>query len=135
MVLLLVAVATPLRADVTAPAAGGVRWRSDVKAAEREAGKLKRPLLVFFSAEWCMPCKERQRKGFANPAVAELIARRFVPLLVDMTNDDDGAHAVGERYRVRAMPTLLVVRGSNEQLRIESFVDAAALRAALDRVR
>ena len=50
MVLLLVAVATPLRADVTAPAAGGVRWRSDVKAAEREAGKLKRPLLVFFSA-------------------------------------------------------------------------------------
>ena len=58
-----------------------------------------------------------------------------MPLLVDMTNDDDAAHAVGERYRVRAMPTLLVVRGSNEQLRIESFVDAAALRAALDRVR
>jgi protein disulfide-isomerase len=123
----------PALADVSAPAK--VSWRSDVKAAEREAGTLERPLLVFFSAEWCMPCKEMLAKSFADRAVADTIARRFVPLLVDMTHDDDAAHAVAERYKVRAMPTLLVVRGSDERLRRESFADAAELKAVLDRVR
>jgi protein disulfide-isomerase len=112
-----------------------VRWRSDAKAAEREAAKLKRPLLVFFSAEWCMPCKEMMLKSFADADVAALIARRFVPLVVDMTNDDDAAHAVGERYHVRALPTLVVHQGAAEKLRLESFAAAAELRAALDRVR
>ena len=123
----------PARADVSAPAK--ITWRSDAKAAEREAAKLKRPLLVFFHAEWCMPCKEMLAKSFADRAVADTIARRFVPLLVDVTNDDEAAHAVAERYKVRAMPTLLVVRGSDERLRQESYVDAAGLKAALDRVR
>jgi len=136
MKLALVAVlllAVPARADVSAPVK--ITWRSDARAAEREAGKLKRPLLVFFSAEWCMPCKEMLAKSFADPAVADAIARRFVPLLVDMTNDDEAAHAVAERYRVRAMPTLLVVRGGDERLRQESYLAAAELKAALDRVR
>lgn len=124
---------TPARADVSAPVK--ITWRSDAKAAEQEAGKLKRPLLVFFSAEWCTPCKEMLARSFADPAVADAVARRFVPLLVDMTNDDDAAHAIAERYKVRALPTLLVVRGRDERLRQESFVDAAELKAALDRVR
>lgn len=125
--------AMPARADVSAPVK--LTWRSDAKAAEQEAAKLKRPLLVFFSAEWCTPCKEMLARSFADPAVAETIARRFVPLLVDMTNDDEAAHSVAERYKVRAMPTLLVVRGRDERLRQESFVDAGELKTALDRVR
>jgi protein disulfide-isomerase len=125
--------AVSARADVSA--AVQITWRSDVKTAEREAAKLKRPLLVFFHAEWCMPCKEMLAKSFADPAVADAIARRFVPLLVDMTNDDEAAHAVAERYKVRAMPTLLVIRGRDERLRQESYVDAGDLKTALDRVR
>jgi thiol:disulfide interchange protein len=132
VVVALLALATPLRADVSAPVK--IRWRSDTKAAELEAGKLKRPLLVFFSAEWCMPCKEMMVRSFADPGVADLIGKRFVPLLVDMTNDDDAAHAVGQRYHVNAMPTLLAVQGGAEKLRFDHFVDAAELRAALDRI-
>ena len=131
--LFVVAVATPLRADVSAPPPAGVPWRTDARAAEREAAKLERPLLVFFSAEWCMPCLEMKRKSFTDPAVAALIARGFVPLVVDMTNDDDAARAVSDRFHVRALPTLLVLRGAAETLRIDHYVDAAALRAALAR--
>ena len=133
VVLALLASTAPLRADVSAP--NKIHWRSDAKAAEREAGKLKRPLLVFFSAEWCMPCKEMMLRSFADPGVADLIGKRFVPLLVDMTNDDDAAHAVGQRYRVNALPTLLAIQGSAEKLRLEHLAAVAELRAALERVR
>ncbi|HEX9100569.1 MAG TPA: thioredoxin fold domain-containing protein [Polyangia bacterium] len=135
VVALLLGVAAPLFADVSAPAPGAIRWRTDVGAAEREAAKGKRPLLLFFSAKWCTPCQEMLARSFADPAVAELVARRFVPLVVDLTDDDAPARAVADRFGVRAMPTLLVVRGSDERLRQESFLPAAELRAALDRVR
>jgi thiol:disulfide interchange protein len=133
--LVVVAIAPPVRADVTAPTPAGVPWRTDATAAERDAAKLRRPLLVFFSAEWCMPCKEMMRKSFADPDVAALIARGFVPLVVDMTNDDDAAKAIGDRYHVRALPTLIVVRGAAQKLRLERFLPAAELRAALARIR
>jgi len=132
---LVVGIAAPLRADVSAPSPAAVPWRTDAKAAEREAAKLKRPLLVFFSAAWCMPCEEMKRKSFADPDVAALIARSFVPLIVDMTNDDDAAKAIGDRYHVRALPTLIVLHGAAEKLRLESFVAAAELHAALARIR
>ncbi len=131
--LVVLALATPSHADVTAPPAGGLRWRTDAKAAQSEAAKVKRPLLVFFHAEWCMPCKEMLVTSFADPAVAELIARRFVPLLVDVTNDDPAAAALRDRFHVLALPTLLVRRGNDERLRQESFVPAAELRALLER--
>jgi thioredoxin:protein disulfide reductase len=133
LAMLALLVAAPLRADVSAPAAGGLRWRSDAKAAEAEAAKAKRPLLVFFSAEWCMPCKEMLVQSFADKAVAELIARRFVPLLVDVTNDDPPAAALRDRFHVVALPTLLVRRGSDERLRHESYLPASELKAALER--
>ena len=127
-------VGTHASADVTAPAPAGMRWRTDAAAAEREAASAKRPLLVFFSAEWCMPCKEMERRSFSDPAVAALIARRFVPLLVDVTNDDDArATALRDRFAVKALPTLVVRDGKDERLRLESFTPAPELRAALER--
>jgi thiol:disulfide interchange protein len=132
--MLAILVAAPSRADVSAPAAGGLRWRSDAKAAEAEAAKAKRPLLIFFSAEWCIPCKEMLVKSFADKAVAELITLRFVPLLVDVTNDDAPSATLRDRLHVVALPTLLVRRGADEPLRRESYLDAPELRAALERV-
>ncbi|MGZ3428350.1 MAG: thioredoxin family protein [Polyangia bacterium] len=131
--LVLLGAAAPLGADVSAPGPAGLRWRLDAAAAEREAAKAHRPLVIFFSAEWCMPCKEMLVKSFADPAVAELIARRFVPLLVDVTNDDAPSAALRDRFHVLALPTLLVRRGGDERLRQESYLPAAELKAALER--
>ena len=80
-----------------------------------------------------MPCTEMLKRSFADAAVAELVTRRFVPLLVDVTDDAPPAHAQRDRYRVVALPTLLVRDGARERLRQETFVDAPELRAALER--
>jgi len=134
VVALVLLVAAPLRADVTAPSPGAIRWRSDAAAAEREANKGQRPLLVFFSAEWCMPCKEMLRTSFADAAVAALIERRFVPLFVDVTDDNDTAAALRDRFAVVALPTVVVRRGSAERLRLDRLLPPAELRAALEHV-
>ncbi len=126
--------APPVRADVTAPAK--IAWRTDLKAAEREAGKRKRPLIVFFSAEWCMPCKEMLARTFTAPPVVARITQAYVPLLIDVTNDDDAAAtAARTRFHVEALPTLLVVEGSRVRLQRGEFLDAAALATLLQTPR
>jgi thiol:disulfide interchange protein DsbD len=125
----------PVRADVSAPAPAAIRWRSDAPAAEREAAKAQRPLLVFFTADWCLACKEMLVKSFAEPTVTELVARRFVALLVDVTADDAPGIGLRDRLHIRALPTLVVRRGNEDRLRHEGFLGAAELSAALERVR
>lgn len=122
--------------DATAPASAiKIDWRTDVAGAEREAARSRRPLLIFFSADWCMPCKEMLATSFADAAVVDLVARRFVPLFVDVTDEDAPATAAGKRFGVRAVPTLLVLRGSAERLRRERLLPPAELRAALAQIR
>jgi thioredoxin 1 len=107
-----------LRADVSAPSsAGAIHWRTDLDAAAREAAKTGRPLLVYFSAEWCMPCVEMRKKSFADAAVVDVVSRRFVPVLVDVTQEDAAATAATDRFHVRAMPTVLVWRAALDRVR------------------
>jgi protein disulfide-isomerase len=133
------AVAAPARADTSAPSPGApspgvLHWRTDEAAATREAAKTNRPLLAFFSAEWCMPCHEMLTRSFTDRDVAAIVAKRFVPLLVDVTAETPATTALRDRYHVDALPTLIARRGkAPDLLRLDRFVDAAALRAALER--
>ena len=106
-----------------------IKWRTDTKAAEREAAKLERPLLVFFSAEWCMPCLEMKRKSFADPRRALRSSRAASS--ARRRHDERRrrrARRVSDRFHVSALPTLLrALRAAAEKLRLDRFV---ARRAA-----
>ena len=82
-------------------------------------------------AEWCMPCKEMLARSFTARPVVEDVSHWFVPVLVDVTNDDEAAAAARARFHVAALPTLLVVEGGRARLQRDSFADAAELDALL----
>ncbi|MGO9111015.1 MAG: thioredoxin [Thermoguttaceae bacterium] len=65
--------------------------------------KCEKPVLVDFYAEWCGPCKKLG-------SVLEDFAQEHPEIRVVKVNVDENSDLVG-RYGVKAMPTLLVIRG------------------------
>lgn len=116
--------------------AEALSWQQgNVEEARQRAIRENRPLVVDFTAAWCVACKELDKLTFAEKAVGTEMGR-FVAVKVDATHDDDPAVlATMERYRVRGLPTVLVFdsRGK-ESLRFTEFVPPERFLPAIKRV-
>lgn len=118
------------------PAGATLAWRPlSVAEAKAEAQREQRPLLLDFTASWCIACKELDRYTFADPDVVAATAR-FVAVKVDLTNDDEPLSlATKAAHRVVGLPTLLLFdRSGREVVRCTDFVSAEEFRSFVDRV-
>src|SRR5258708_26378300 len=80
-------------------------WKTDFAAAQEEAKKLNRPLVVHFHAVWCGPCRKMEREVLNTAQVLKTLDAGFVAVKVDV----DRNRAVAEKYGVASMPTDLVI--------------------------
>jgi thioredoxin 1 len=71
--------------------------------------KCDKPVLVDFYAEWCGPCKKLE-------PLLEDFSDDHAEIRVVQVNVDENAD-LARRYRVEAMPTLLVIRDGQEASR------------------
>jgi thiol:disulfide interchange protein DsbD len=72
-------------------------------AAAKAAGK---SVMLDFYADWCVYCKDMERKTFPDPAVAKLMGQ-MVLLQADVTKQDDADKALQARARIPAPPAML----------------------------
>jgi thiol:disulfide interchange protein DsbD len=94
------------RHDEGAPA---LAWVHGAEAGVRRAQAEHRPALLDFYADWCLPCKELERKTFGRADVARSLAR-FTLVKVDCTSDDDPAVAAAkQRWHADTLPTLVLL--------------------------
>jgi thioredoxin 2 len=80
------------------------------------------PILVDFYADWCGPCR------MLAPVVDELARERTGSLLV-LKVDTDRSPAVAERFGIRGIPTLVVIRDGREVGRHVGLARRAELEA------
>jgi thiol:disulfide interchange protein DsbD len=92
---------------VVVPPAKAITWKPYSPGLVAQAQKEGRPIVLDFSADWCIPCHELERSTFTHPQVAGLL-ERFVALKVDLTSDlSPEILALRERYQVEGVPTVL----------------------------
>jgi thiol-disulfide isomerase/thioredoxin len=96
-----------------------IRWRA-IAEGEAESKKTGRPVLYFMTAEWCGPCHTMRKEVFADPAVAELVNRTYVPIEVVDRRREEGQNPPDEErifttYRCRGFPTLTITRPGSTQ--------------------
>jgi thiol:disulfide interchange protein len=94
------------------PAASPLHWHLPGEE-EILASREGKPILYFFTADWCAPCHVLKRTLFADPEKASQIAERFVAVEVQDTRVEKGENlpeveAVMERYQVMTLPTMVV---------------------------
>jgi protein disulfide-isomerase len=59
-------------------------------------------ILLFFTADWCVPCRIMKRQVFADPAVAAAMNAQVVPVMV--YSGAPGADEVFSQYETRGTP-------------------------------
>lgn len=109
--------------------------KTDYVAAREKARASARPMLVDFTAAWCVACKELDKLTFSHDAV-EQEAGRFVAVRVDATDDEDPKveKALAE-FRVKGLPTVILFDSEGrEAKRFNDFVEAEHFLEALRNV-
>ncbi len=74
----------------------------------REAQAQHKPVVVDFSADWCVPCREMEHTTFVDPAVIDA-ARGFVRLRANMTAENDANKALMKQFNVQGVPTTVFI--------------------------
>ena len=104
---------------------GGIEFRPADAAAVRTAVASGRPVLLEFSADWCVPCHELERATFSDRAVIAA-SRDFHAFKIDLTRlDSPEARAWQSEWKVKGVPTVIFVGADGTEipgLRVEGFI-------------
>jgi len=119
-------------------AEAGVTWSDDLDAALILAEIEGKPVMVDFTADWCVACKELDHRTFSDPAVIEAFAD-FILVRIDMTdNTDPRNQEYTGRYEIFGLPSITFLTPGGEMLReykVTGFMRAPEFLAILEAVR
>ena len=91
-----------------APAWAEVGTASDLRDVAAKAAEQHRPLLLDVRAQWCVPCKELEKKTFADAEIAAVLGRSFETARLDVTDPDEPIERLQRSLGVSSLPAVLV---------------------------
>lgn len=97
--------------SASAPATrrGGIDWASWSPAAVEQARRAGHPVLVDFTAKWCLTCKVNKAVAIEIPAVKDQLRTiQAVTLRGDYTREDPAIAAELRRFKRAGVPLVLV---------------------------
>ena len=87
--------------------------------------KSKTPVLVDFWAQWCGPCR-------ALAPIVEAVAEQYAGAVRVVKLNVDDNPSVAQRYRVRAIPTLILFQDGEEKDRLIGAVSKETIRRGIE---
>jgi thiol:disulfide interchange protein DsbD len=72
------------------------------------AAQARKPVLIDFSADWCIPCREMDHSTFVDPSVVSE-AKRFVRMKANLTAQDKATEALTSKFEIQGVPTTMLI--------------------------
>ena len=114
-------------------------WAAYSPVSFAEAVHSGKPIIIDFTAAWCVNCKEIEHDVFQNPAVAPILARDFVTLRADLTQWNSPASvALQRQYGFGSLPTIVLLDLDGNELtevRITGRLSVADFQRRLQRAQ
>ena len=83
-----------------------IAWAHDYPSAQQQAAQTDKPIILFFTGKWCVPCRIMKREVWADAQVMAAVTTVFIPVMIDV--DDLESAAVLSRYRVGVTPNTII---------------------------
>ncbi len=102
----------------------GIEWEAFSEERIAEAKTEGRPVMIDFSADWCIPCHELDHKTFTDEAVIDY-SESFVRLKMDLTTIDSEKKRIKRDFGLRGVPTIIFLDTSGEEksaARVTGFI-------------
>jgi len=92
-----------------------VAWAENFTLAQHQAADSDKPIILYFTGEWCVPCRIMKRQVWADQEVTALVNDQFIPVALDV--DDPENADLMERYNIVGPPVIIVTDMEGNALR------------------
>lgn len=89
---------------------------------------------IYFSASWCIPCLELDRRTFTDKSVIEQM-NQLGRYKVDLSHyDSENSRQLRTKYRIAGVPTIVFLNNSGQEIREERVVGYISPKELNDRI-
>ena len=107
-----------------------IPWSTDIESSLQQAASTGQPVLLEFTADWCMYCKRMEKTTFVDPRVVKFVNQNYVAVRVDA---DEHKQLVAD-LDIKGLPAILIVSPTLQIIeRIPGFQTPEALLAKLNK--
>ncbi len=79
-----------------------VVWADNIVSAREIANDSDKNMLLFFTGEWCVPCRIMKREVFADKEVMKAVNAQVVAVMINV--DDPNAEKLVKHYKIDGTP-------------------------------
>ncbi|PID58685.1 MAG: hypothetical protein CR986_07415 [Ignavibacteriae bacterium] len=111
-------------------------WKEFSYEKYNEAIKTNQKMILEFYADWCIPCKELDKKTFTDKSFISA-SKKFSIFRIDLTNTfSDSIKEISKRFNIKGLPTILIVNSRGEETeRITGFIGSEDLIKLLENIK
>lgn len=113
----------------------GMTWEQFTELRISDAQITKKPVVMDFYADWCIPCLELEHKTFTDAGVIKA-TESFVRLKVDLTHfDSPESEALRKKYNISGVPTIVFLDKTGQEVSSSRVVGYLSPKDFLEKIK